>query len=535
MNYHSFEICRRISFLHTHEMYISDILHFMRIDTAYIYGAGEMGKLLMSDLCGEIDIPAVFDQSVKENKFFSIERTRRKHKTLCFSYPLLHPDQIPDDDVSIIITPVDYYSDIIDTLLGKGIKKSRLLTFNVLLYYGVFYCNKLLEENTDYRFPNQEFLITGAQFVNKGAQAMAYTAISEIRSRFGDSVIWLCPNFGGDEYRRISEEYEILFLVDGMERNSTLYEIMPRLNGIIDVSGYALSSNSSVNNTKRVLNFLSLARDFNTPIYLMPQSFGPFDYGDSQNFDIGKMLSYAQVIFAREKAGYNLLVNTYQLTNVKYSKDLVLQNKNINPEYIYTNKKEKKIIQIEKNNNVAVIPNIQNYKNGNPKTVLGFYIDIIYKLLSYGKKVYIIPHSNDEIICNDIYEIYKKNENVYLFEDEFDCLEFGEILNGFQYVIGSRYHAIVCAYKNHIPCIVIGWAEKYRELLECFGQEQFLFDVRDQISTERISAAVELMEKTYEREAEKIAEILLEVQKDNCFDALEATENLICEDKREYV
>ena len=196
-------------------MYISDILHFMRIDTAYIYGAGEMGKLLMSDLCGEIDIPAVFD----------------------------------------------------DTLLGKGIKKSRLLTFNVLLYYGVFYCNKLLEENTDYRFPNQEFLITGAQFVNKGAQAMAYTAISEIRSRFGDSVIWLCPNFGGDEYRRISEEYEILFLVDGMERNSTLYEIMPRLNGIIDVSGYALSSNSSVNNTKRVLNFLSLARDFNTPIY----------------------------------------------------------------------------------------------------------------------------------------------------------------------------------------------------------------------------------------------------------------------------
>ena len=122
-----------------------------------------------------------------------------------------------------------------------------------------------------------------------------------------------------------------------------------------------------------------------------------------------------------------------------------------------------------------------------------------------------------------------------MFEDEFDCLEFGEILNGFQYVIGSRYHAIVCAYKNHIPCIVIGWAEKYRELLECFGQEQFLFDVRDQISTERISAAVELMEKTYEREAEKIAEILLEVQKDNCFDALEATENLICEDKREYV
>ena len=103
---------------------------------------------------------------------------------------------------------------------------------------------------------------------------------------------------------------------------------------------------------------MSVDTHFNTPIYLMPQSFGPFDYGDSQNFDIGKMLSYAQVIFAREKAGYNLLVNTYQLTNVKYSKDLVLQNKNINPEYIYTNKKEKKIIQIEKNNNVAVIPNI---------------------------------------------------------------------------------------------------------------------------------------------------------------------------------
>lgn len=517
---HSSEIYNKLSILHMHGIHIADILRFMGINTVYVYGAGKMGELLLSELSDEIVIPAIFDQSVNKDTHVHISRTNEDGKKVEIEYPLLSPDRIPDDDVTVIITPAGNGSDIIDSLTARGVSKKRLITLNVLLYYGVFYWRQLVEKTENHRFPDKEFLITGAQFMNKGAQSMLFTAVSEIRDRFDDAVIWFCPNYAYEEHRKISDQYKMLFLLDGMERGSTLYEIMPRLCAVIDVSGYALTSNDSVNKTDRILNFLRLADDFKTPIFLMPQSVGPFDYDERRSLIIGKVLSYADTIFVRERSGYEHLINTYGLSNVKYSRDLVLQNTDINPDHIYANKKRRKEFHLATDNNVALIPNVQNYRNGNPQDVLKLYRDIVSELLLLGKNVYIISHSDDESICDDIYASYRNDMGVYLFEGEFDCLEFGQLLENFQYIIGSRYHAIVHAYKKHIPCIAIGWAEKYQELLESFGQEKYLFDVRCKIDTEEVLTMLRTMDRLYMTEAAKIAEILPKIQMESCFDVL---------------
>ncbi len=521
---HSFDIYKKMSLMLSMNIHLSDILYFMGIKTVYVYGAGEMGKMVLAELSGKIEVLAVFDQSIEKDDIISIyKRSDGEVDKNVYKYPIYSPDKIPDDNNTILITPASMYSEIVKSLLDLGISQHRFLSLNLLLNYGMYYRMEY-EENSNnvlsLKFPEKQFLITGAQFSNKGSQAMLYIAVNEIRERFKDSIIWFCPNFDEDEYHKSVNKYKMIFLLDGRDEESTLFEVLPRIDCIIDVSGYALASHGSINATEREMAYLKLAYDFQIPIYLMPQSFGPFNYKEEIEKELRKLLSYAKVIYAREQTGYELLIDTFALTNVKRSYDLVLQNRGINRKNIYRGIDKENILDLSTENNVAIIPNTQNYKYGNLQKVLLLYREIVHRLLSFGKEVYIVSHSEDEYICQDIYEPYAEHKKVHLYDKKFDCIEFYNLVKNFQYIVGSRFHSIVHAYKMHVPCIVIGWADKYRELLRIFKQEQFLFDVKEQIDVKNVFIALENMNRSFVDESEKIARILPDIQKDNCFDIL---------------
>lgn len=518
---HSMEIYRKMSLLLADGIHLADILRWMGLEKVYVYGAGEMGKMALADLSGRMTVEAVFDRAVQEESVITI----RKEKT--DEYPLCHPAQIPGNDITILITPASMYSQITESLERQGISEKRFLSLNLLLYYGMYYRAewKHGRGRPGCFFPKKQFLITGAQFSNKGSQAMLYVAMSEIRKRFPHTFIWHCPNFHDPAYKKAEDRYRLFFLFDGRDESSALYELMPRLDGVVDVSGYAFASSGSVNKTDRQVSYLKMARKFRIPVYLMPQSFGPLNYDQDLQRELKELLSSVKVIFARERSGYDLLRERFQLQNVRRSHDLVLQNREIRPEDIFFHveklvEKRKKFCLPEKEN-VALIPNSQNYKYGNPKDVLKIYQEMISALLAFQKEIYIISHSEDEALCEEIYEPYKEQPEVHLYEEKYDCLEFCELVKNFQYMAASRFHAVVHAYKQHVPCVVIGWADKYRELLALFGQERFWFDVRNQMDIEAVAAALEDMNCCFEKEAEKIASILPEIQAENCFDILE--------------
>lgn len=529
MGNHSFDIYKKISTLLSEGIHLSDILHYMDIKQIYVYGAGGMGRLALTDLSGKMEVLAVFDRNLKNEDSISICK-----KGSVFKYSLYKPDKIPKDKIPILITPATMYSEIVNSLKDNGISDDRFLSLNLLLYYGMYYLTESREagENLGHCFSRRQFLITGAQFSNKGSQAMLFTAMSEIRKRYKNALIWFCPNFWDKEYEEAASRYRLIFILDGKDETSTLYELMPHLDGIIDVSGYALASHGSVNETDREMNYFRLAKRFQVPIYLMPQSFGPFDYEAEKKEELEKLLSYVNVIFAREKSGYDLLIDHFHLSNVKRSYDLVLQNKEVRLKDIYFCAERKRKLNLPTRDNVAVIPNLQNYKYGNPEEVLYIYIEIVNTLVSLKKEIYIVSHSEDESICKDIYKSYRENPRVHLFEEKFDCLEFCQLVENFKYIIASRFHAVVHSYKMHVPCIVIGWTEKYRELLELFGQEEFLFDVSFGIDVEKIYSALKNMDISFAEESEKIRAILPRIQSKNCFDIFNFEREQIQESNR---
>lgn len=400
---------------------------------------------------------------------------------------------------------------------------------------------------------NKMFLITGGNFTNKGAQSMLLITIYELKRRFENCDIWVLPLDDVNCYDRENLKFHMirnhpdLFKMDGtnwsrwrlyvknvlrflLKKNYIFSElknyedIMKGIDCIIDISGYCLSSQFSIAYNQQLLNTISEGKKYNIPVVLMPQSFGPFLYEDNEFTNkVKELLSYPSLLFAREQEGYNYLTKMFNLDNVELSTDLVLQNKGIELDYIFKNEIKKTTWDnINNEKSVAVIPNSMNTQHSEASTVIDIYVSIIQKLIDSKKKVYIIYHSSlDKELCDKIYERYSNNSSVVYINQDLECYEYDEIVKQFRFIVASRYHSIVHAYKNTIPCIILGWATKYYELAKLFDQEQYVFDVRDLVNKQELERSIiELCGKA-DLERQKIKEKLLHIQSHSCFDELE--------------
>lgn len=503
-----FNIYRKLSIMQSKKIDLGHILELMGLREIYIYGVGEIGKIFISFIEGKANILDIFDGNFNRE----IKSDERSEK----SYKVKNPMEIPDDDKPIIVTPALAFFSISEYLIKNGIKRTRIYSLYSILEIAMKYAScrgnidKLKIES------KKQFLITGAQFKNKGAESMLFTAVSEIRERFKDALIWYLPIDEGYT-EEVMAKYNFIFLTERGEKDIQLLEILPNLTAIIDVSGYALSSYWK-RESERYLKILRMAYAYEVPLYIMPQSFGPFEYAEERQKEIKKLLAYAKVVYAREKSTLDIMKQTYGLKNLQFSNDLVLQNKSLNFDNIYIRKDDVKRIKLDTRANVAIIPNFRNYEFGNKESILKMYKVIIDKLLSLGKNVYIFNHSGDGVVCKDIYEMFGKKVN--LFAESLDCVEYSLFIQNFDYIIASRYHSIVHALKEKIPCVAIGWEQKYKDLFEIFKQGDYCFDVRDELKEDKLIGAIERMDSNYKNEKEKIRDILILEQKNNCFDIL---------------
>ena len=387
-------------------------------------------------------------------------------------------------------------------------------------------------------------IITGGELFNKGAQAMTFVAIHELRKRFPQHKIYLLSEMdlerpeeersiyafdftGWDpiKFARCQKNLPLRLLCrlrNGRELKNA-ESIYKNCDAMIDISGYALGSNWSVYNNTRYLDHLEFAEAFKIPVYLMPQSFGPFDFGEAHpgiHERCRKLLPTCKAILAREQEGYDALVNTYGLTNVQLAPDLVLNNKGIDLAHVF---KEVPVFELPEilPGSMAVIPNGRNLSVGKEAAVMALYVAAIQKGLEQGKTVYLLHHAtSDADICRKLKESFADEAGVILLEQEFSCLEFNELVQKFDYLVASRFHAIVHAYKNGVPCVVLGWAQKYEELLTQFGQRAYLFDVRNPDGTRSLTAAMDRMEERRGEESRTIKSKLDILQQQNVFDIL---------------
>ncbi len=398
-------------------------------------------------------------------------------------------------------------------------------------------------------------LVTGGNFKNKGAQSMLFVTIDEIRKRIPDSEIYFgCsvgdPKLSDVHFKQICYSREARYIALGRQvvlnffialakavayflygKRSNLLNFfdakryISSMDLIVDVSGFALGDKWSRRINESFLNTTRLAKRYNIPIFIMPQSFGPFQYPsglEDIKEEIAELLQYPQLIFAREKEGYELLTKDFGLTNVVYSSDLVLQNKGVNAENIYLKPPVLSLPEISTEHNVGIVPNRQCFVHGEKEIILKRYRAIVELLLEQHREVYLFRHSFEDLTyCRQIVEMFENEPHVHLLENDFSCFEYDAFVRNFEFIICSRFHGIVHAYKNHVPAIALGWAVKYRELTASVGQAAYIFDITDEnCEEEAMLQAVRQMIRDFEQESEVIQSHIQSIQSENCFECI---------------
>lgn len=385
----------------------------------------------------------------------------------------------------------------------------------------------------------RKIVITGGELQNKGAQSMVFICVSELHKRFPNHEIFVMSDFCTDSeqenifcfnirtfgtvvdvIRKNNLKQNIYYMLKGYDKkdNDKQKEFFRDVDLMIDISGYGLGDAWNKYEIEHYLYRIECAKYFGIKVYLMPQSFGPFKTFDKSLLKRTKRaLEYVSTIYAREQQGYDLLIDNFNLKNVKMSYDLVLNNKSVDLNSVYKNVPMLCDIDV-KSNSIAIIPNAQNSKVCSEKVLLEAYKSLIDKFIAYGKNIYILRHSNMDIgICEKIFKMFHNN-NVFLIEQELSCVEFSNIVEKFDFVVASRFHSVVHSYKNTVPCLTMGWAVKYLELHKLFHQEKYCFDVRNNFDTSKLLSAAEDLLNNHSKQSEIISKELNQVQKHNIFD-----------------
>lgn len=399
------------------------------------------------------------------------------------------------------------------------------------------------------RLEKRLFIVTGGSFAGMGALSMLFIVVDELKKRFPDCRIvadvhseipdglafscvnilpWMWKSFCNPVFLGLVQIRRILrhFLTDFPASTSwrEANRLVRSADAIIDVSGFALSSQFDNETSVFFLDRIRAAEKLHIPVFLLPQSYGPFDYKRDRNrlcSQIKKQLSYPRIIFAREQRGYRLLTEECALTNVRLSPDIVLQNSGIDYAQIYREPfGAENLPKLAEGKKVAIIPNQNLYRIGKKEVILKFYEDSIRELCSKGFIVYLINHTKMDLsICDDIL-CRVNSDSVIKVPLVMKIREFEMIIGNFDFVIGSRYHGIVHALKQGVPVISVGWAIKYKELMELFDQRKYDLDIRNDQDMSRALEAIQDMEKNYSANHEKILSILPKYRGNSCFEEI---------------
>jgi len=284
---------------------------------------------------------------------------------------------------------------------------------------------------------------------------------------------------------------------------------------ILDASGYALGSGWGRREALALLLTIRIARRYKKKIVLMPQSFGPFDWGrrdDAHFIDLVRRdLSYPVKIFSREAEGYECL-EALGLTNVELSADMVIREKSFPKISDTCSSANGAGVDLPAAGSVGFVLNENLFRIGDSQAVGRLYTQMIDRLVGDGERVYILRTSSRDLnFIEGIHGGLKNRSKVEVIAKEYSSPELMEVMGQFKYIVASRYHSIVFAYRRSVPAVVLGWSAKYSDLAKLFGQEEYLVDIRHPEPC-RIMDKIERMRANHAIESSNIEGCLGKVQ-----------------------
>lgn len=391
------------------------------------------------------------------------------------------------------------------------------------------------------------YLLRGGEFNNKGAEAMTLVALKHIADHDRDAHVYMIDYETPNNYlfnMDVSVLYFPVFLIDkilekktkedyflefkdfikyfipgrtsAFGRKKKIERIISSIDIMIDISGFALSSKWPDEKSIDFCDWIRMMKKHNAKVYLMPQSFGPFNYKNPETKEyVLNTLPLCDVIYARERQGYNEL-RKLGLNNIELSPDSVLLEKDLNPSNLISNYEFfKENVVLKAGKKIGIIPNFRLLDQGNfdRKNLLEFYYSCIKS--HSDCMFYLIAHAGEDLkLCKLIKQEFSDENRVVLIDHVLASFEYERIVSQFDFIIASRYHSIIHAYKEYTPAIILGWAEKYNEVAKLVNQDKYLIDLSEYQSALSI---VDDMYNSSDEQKRVISTQLEKIQQKECY------------------
>jgi len=361
---------------------------------------------------------------------------------------------------------------------------------------------------------------------------MTFTVVDQMKRRYPNSEIVLLSSL--DSRRTVADlaQYKFKILPWDLEtrimtaapldlRDRSLNDIddlFKNAMAVVDISGYALSSQLSRLSWLAYLLNVAIAKRYSIPFFILPQSLGPFNYGVISPILKGLFkayLSYPRLIFAREEEGYRL-IKSITPENSRKEFDVVLTGTGYDEGNIFTHRIGQQPSITE--GSVGIIPNMRVIERAEHSTIIKLYQRIVQEIVTSGKTVYLLHHSHEDLdFCLSL-KAGVDSDRVVVIEEELNAIDIESTIAKFDFVVASRYHSIIHAYKHGVPAYVIGWATKYHELLSAFEQYQYFADVRSGLDEDAIIQSIKKMIVSHQQESVRIKNRLDAIRKCSVFD-----------------
>jgi polysaccharide pyruvyl transferase WcaK-like protein len=146
--------------------------------------------------------------------------------------------------------------------------------------------------------------------------------------------------------------------------------------------------------------------------------------------------------------------------------------------------------------------------------------DFSDKAIEHGYAVTLIAHSikesrrggrtDDVDACRSVYELVEQKQHCQLVIEDHSPATLRLIIGECDFLIASRFHAMVSALAMKVPTIVTSWSHKYAEVLEMFELEEWTVGY-ETLSTDRLWEAFQELVGCESEVRSKISQHLPEV------------------------
>jgi len=363
----------------------------------------------------------------------------------------------------------------------------------------------------------KRILIIGANFSNKGAEAMLKTVREQFIAQHGDVACYmLCRNYERDlaiknefipvcrkrqsrlvrklksySYRAKSKIYRFIY---GKNKPwyfafpfEEIHRVIGELDAVLDVSGFAYADSWGAPMIRETNRLVDMCKARGVRFYFLPQAWGSFEQPEVAR-SLRKMLPKADKYYARDVVSRRHIAGALGVDDavVPIAHDIVFSFRGNHS----TGHVNGKLKRTGNRMLIGISPNLRVYEKAVGVDLENQYSQLLIKIIRYcveklNADVLLIPNEtfphqttqrDDRYLCRLLYDHINQSDRCLIVDRYASAEEIKSYIGQLDVLVGSRFHALIFGFLQAVPVMAISWSHKYRELFALFEMEEFVLE-----------------------------------------------------------